>query len=149
MLITMNPVKPIVIEDIPVLNEMLKSENLPQIEPKEFASNYFKYVGTNGSLQGSIGLEIYGNYGLLRSMVVDKNYRNQGIAHLLVSRILEESKKLRLKEIYLLTTTADKYFAQKGFSYMDRTETPAEIKQSKEYSSQCPSSSTLMKMSIL
>ena len=132
------------ISDLFRINQLLESEHLPVVDPKEFTNYFYKVTNDQNTTIGAIGLEIYGNYGLLRSMVVDKNYRNKGIANLLVEQIMEISKGLDLHEVYLLTTTADKYFLRKGFEVKKRENCPVKIKESKEFSSICPASSVLM-----
>jgi amino-acid N-acetyltransferase len=136
------------VKDLPEINRLLNSEQLPQVDPDEFTAYYFKSSNEKGQINGAIGLEIYGMYGLLRSLVVDKNFRNQGIANLLVNQVISISRDIRLKEVYLLTSTAENYFLKKEFKPADRKQAPEEIKACKEYSSICPSTSMLMKISI-
>ncbi len=136
------------INDLFELNQLLESVYLPVVDPKEFTDYFYKSLSLENKIIGAIGLEIYGNYGLLRSLVVDSSYRNKGIANQLVGQIIETSKELGLQEVYLLTTTADKYFLKKGFEIRQRENCPAEIKGSKEFSSICPVSSVLMSKKI-
>src|SRR6185295_4203661 len=103
-------------------------------------------VATNGSsdLIGCIGLERYGADGLLRSFAVDPAYRGTGIGHELLHRLLSRDGKSELHNVHLLTTTAERFFDRYGFRVVSREEAPASIKDTVEFTSLCPSSSTYM-----
>jgi amino-acid N-acetyltransferase len=133
--------------DYQAVRELLSKHKLP-IEDINLELTRFFVVKQHGSLVGVIGMEQYGEYGLLRSMATDPVYRNNGIASSLVAELLKYGKRLGLKEIYLLTETAENYFTKKGFQKINREETPAAIKQSAEFSHLCPSSAVVMKKEI-
>ena len=60
----------------------------------------------------------------------------------MVGRLLE-SAAVRGAGVYLLTTTADRYFASSG-SAVDRAAVPAAIRPSPEFASICPDDATVM-----
>ncbi len=123
---------------------ILFAEKLPVDDLPEMLDNFL--VATEGEqLIGVIGLEIYGGYGLLRSLAVLSEYRNKGVAGLLIRHL---EKNAGLKELYLLTETAPEYFAGKGFQKVTRDEVPDEVKMSSEFSNVCPVSAIAMKKSI-
>lgn len=97
---------------------------------------------------GVIGLESYGKYGLLRSMVVDQQHRNKNIASRLVTELENKATAAGIDWIYLLTETASKYFGRKGYQQIDRDTVPDPIKASSEFASVCPTSATVMKKHI-
>jgi arsenate reductase (thioredoxin) len=86
---------------------------------------------------------------LLRSMITNPAYRNKGIAGKLVRQLFQYAQSLKLTEIYLLTETAEKYFANKGFTSVLRDNVPEAIKQSQEFSHTCPSTAIVMKKEIM
>jgi amino-acid N-acetyltransferase len=49
-----------------------------------------------------------------------------------------------VSRVYLLTTTAEKFFDRLGYRKTDRESAPAPIRQTKEFSGLCPSSSAFM-----
>jgi protein-tyrosine-phosphatase/N-acetylglutamate synthase-like GNAT family acetyltransferase len=108
----------------------------------------FWLVKDGDKAAGVIGIEILGEYGLLRSMATDAAYRNQGIATLLVNELEKYAREQKLKAIYLLTTTAEKYFDKRDYSKIQREEAPGAIKASPEFSHLCPSSAVVMKKEI-
>jgi amino-acid N-acetyltransferase len=126
---------------------MLSAEKLPVDDLPEHPDNFF--VATdNGRLTGVIGLEIYGDYGLLRSLAVVSEYRNKGIAGKLMEQLESIAKSKGLKELYLLTETAPGYFERKGFQKVTRNGVPEEVKTSSEFSHVCPVSAIVMKKLI-
>jgi len=126
---------------------ILSAEKLPVDDLPEKLDT-FLVARDNGQLVGVIGLEVYGTYGLLRSLAVLPGYRNKGIAGKLINRLESVAKLNDLKEIYLLTETAPEYFTGKAFQKITRDEVPDEVKQSSEFSHVCPVSAVVMKKSI-
>ncbi len=85
------------------------------------------------------------NVALLRSLSVSDGKRNSGIGELLVGFVENYVEKQGVHSIYLLTTTAEKFFLKKGYKKIDRINVPDFVKNTKEYSLLCSSSSALMK----
>jgi amino-acid N-acetyltransferase len=49
-----------------------------------------------------------------------------------------------VRELFLLTTTAEPIFARWGFRRVDRAEAPPAIRESREFASLCPASAVFM-----
>ncbi len=128
--------------------DLLTSQKLPVSDIDKNLSHFFA-VKEADKLIGIIGLELYSDYGLLRSMVTSPFHRNIGIATLLLAKLLAYAKKLGLKEIFLLTETAAAFFLKRGFQNISREEAPEALKQSSEFSHLCPLSAILMKKEIV
>ena len=126
---------------------LLEAEKLPVDDLPETLAN-FLVATENGQLIGVGGIEIYGVYGLLRSLAVMPEYRNKGVAGKLIERLESLGSSGGLKALYLLTETAPEYFAGKGFQKISRDEVPDEVKRSSEFSHVCPVSAVVMKKSI-
>jgi len=135
-------------KDFHEIDQLLLSNNLPVIEPAWENSCYLKAITDQDKIVGAIGIEIYGKYGLLRSLVVKHECRNQGIANRLVEKLIEHAQKFYIETLILLTTTADKYFEKKEFQRIDRNEVPSEMKQSSEFKSICPVSAIVLKKQL-
>jgi amino-acid N-acetyltransferase len=127
------------------ITTMLIAEKLPVDDLPKTLDN-FLVATEDGKLIGVIGLEKYDDYGLLRSLAVLPDYRNKGVAAQLIGHL---EKSTGLKELYLLTETASKYFAGKGFQKITRDEVPEGVKMSSEFSHVCPVSAIVMKKSIV
>lgn len=126
---------------------LLSSEKLPVEDLPPILENFL--AATEGNeLTGVIGLEIYGDYGLLRSLAVKPAFRNQNIAGRLIAQIEIFAASRGLKVIFLLSETAPDYFARKGYQKITRSEVPAEVQRSTEFSHVCPHSAIVMKKDI-
>jgi amino-acid N-acetyltransferase len=122
---------------------LLQKEKLPTQDLPDSPDMF--WVAVNNELViGAIGLEQYGNCGLLRSMVVDPAYRSKGVASRMIEKLESEAIHSGISCIYLLTETAAPYFEKKGYTKISRDNVPAEIKGSSEFSSVCPVSATVM-----
>ncbi|AEI50473.1 Methyltransferase type 11 [Runella slithyformis DSM 19594] len=97
---------------------------------------------------GSAGADINGTTGLLRSVAVGEGFRNYKIAGRLINEVTKQARLKGVKELYLITTTADGYFEKQGYTVVNRAEVPTEIAQSRQFSNICPSSAVVMKKRI-
>ncbi len=108
----------------------------------------FSVVHDDGRVVGLAGLEVYEAFGLLRSVAVEPAYRGQGLAAMLVEACLGLARKMGLRAVYLLTTSASDYFRRRGFTDCPREEAPAAIRESWEFRAGCPSTAVFMKRSV-
>lgn len=97
-----------------------------------------------GSIIGTIGLEMYGKEGLLRSFSVVSSQRNQRVGSALYSVLFTFAEKNGLENLHLLTTTAEYYFSKKGFKKEEKEKAPGGIASSTEFDAVCPSYSVYM-----
>jgi amino-acid N-acetyltransferase len=93
---------------------------------------------------GVAGLEVCGGDALLRSVAVADEWRSRGLGRALVARVISDAEARGLHALYLLTTTADRYFPSFGFHRIARDEVPAPIRATKEFRDACPESATVM-----
>jgi amino-acid N-acetyltransferase len=89
-------------------------------------------------------LEKYNNVGLLRSLAVTDLFKNRQVGTRLIRHIFDLCASEHIDKIYLLTTTAEKYFIKFGFLKIDRSEAPDILKQTREFKDICPVSAVLM-----
>ncbi|MGZ4009031.1 MAG: arsenic resistance N-acetyltransferase ArsN2 [Mucilaginibacter sp.] len=127
---------------------LLSAEKLP-VDDLPAALDNFLVVHEGDSIIGVVGLEIYGDYGLLRSLSVSPGSRGQGIAGKLVEQIESLGRSKGLKAVYLLTETAPEYFAGKGYVKITRADVPADVQQSSEFSHVCPQSAIVMRKYLI
>jgi amino-acid N-acetyltransferase len=130
--------------DVLSIVELLKSSSLPTDDIGTSKIDFIVATGSGEKLIGCIGVERFGSDGLLRSFSVDSDYRDKTIGSQLISRLVAVSNQSGINTLHLLTTTAEKYFAAKGFSVAARSEAPGSIQSTIEFSSLCPSSSAYM-----
>jgi len=134
----------------PCLDEvitLLEDNNLPSSDIKDLNLESFFGMYINNTLEGIVGLEVYKELALLRSLAVSTN-KSSGIGSMLLEHIDSFSKSNNINTLYLLTTTADKYFLKKGFIIIDKKEAPKIIQNTTEFNSICPDSSIFMKKEL-
>ena len=123
---------------------LLEAEGLPASDLTESHLKHFFFTGSDGAPSALVGLEIYDEAALLRSLVVSADARTQGLGSALVRHAEGYAAARRVRSIYLLTTTAEAYFEHRGYRRVDRTQAPASIQSTREFASLCPSSSAFM-----
>jgi amino-acid N-acetyltransferase len=123
---------------------LLEAEGLPTGDLTEAHLRHFFFIGTDGAPSALVGLEIYGEDALLRSLVVSATARTQGLGSALVQRAEEYAAAHQVRALYLLTTTAESYFAHRGYKRIDRAQAPPSIQSTREFASLCPASSAFM-----
>jgi amino-acid N-acetyltransferase len=123
--------------------ELLKKNNLPteDINP----GTQLFVVEEGDEVIATVAVEYDYNDALLRSLSVSEDKRSSGIGAELVDFIEDYVSKQGVRTIYILTTTAANFFSRRGYTLIDRSNVPQFIKDTKEYSVICASSSTLMR----
>lgn len=105
--------------------------------------NFLGYGGKSSPV-AVVGVEIYGTIGLLRSLAVAEEARGSGVGTRLVNAIECFAKYRGVVDLYLLTSTAKRFFESLGYSEIARVDAPAAIAATKEFSSICPGTATFM-----
>lgn len=131
-------------QDLPEVLQLLKLLDLPIEGVKEHFQNFFT-MREDEMIVGCVGVEIYENIGLLRSIGIHPSFQGRGFGQQMVGRIEEFSVEKELNSIYLLTETAEKFFLNLGYNYVPREEVDVKIKQSIEFTTLCPSSPVMVK----
>jgi amino-acid N-acetyltransferase len=131
----------------PMVIALLQAEKLPVEDLPASLDNFFVALNEDKVI-GAIGLEQYGHYGLLRSMVVHAAHRNTHIASRLVEQLEHYGNTLAISDMYLLTETAPAYFEKKGYQKIKREEVPSALQVSSEFSHVCPVSAIAMKKEL-
>ncbi|MEM7454890.1 MAG: arsenic resistance N-acetyltransferase ArsN2 [Planctomycetota bacterium] len=98
----------------------------------------------SGQPAGACAVEPRGNYGLLRSLVVSRDFQGLGYGRKLVESVETSACGLGISELYLLTETAESFFHNLGYQPVDREAVPQEIRLTTEFSSICPDSAACL-----
>ena len=130
--------------DLAAVEELLLNSNLPVDGVRDHFADFIVAEDSNG-IEGAVGLEKYDSVALLRSAVVAPEYRGSGVGKRLVEQVLERAEEDGIDELYLLTTTAEKYFPRFGFKATSRAAVPEELKASAEFRGACPDTAVVMK----
>ena len=133
--------------DATKIKELLSENDLPNEDIDKHVSN-FLLAEQPDRLVGIVGLEIERSEGLLRSLAISQAGRCQGIGSTLLKKNKSYARLKNVKEVYLLTTTAEKYFEKQGFKTITRDVVPEGIKGTKEFRNLCPSTAVCMVQQI-
>jgi amino-acid N-acetyltransferase len=133
--------------DFAAVIRLLENASLPTLGVTGTLADFL--VAERGDrIVGAIGMERYGPAALLRSAVVESNGRGSGIGRKLVESLLTGAEASGVREMYLLTTTAEHYFPRFGFRAIARTDVPAGVQASAEFREACPASAVVMRKSL-
>ncbi len=129
-------------EEMPGALSLLKSSGLTLegVEDTEF------WIAKSGErIIGTVGLETWGDQGLLRSLAVDKELRNLGIGRALVLHVIELAKNKKLKELFLITEAVQNYYLKFGFELVERNKISGNVLNSQEFRGACLESANVMR----
>jgi N-acetylglutamate synthase-like GNAT family acetyltransferase len=129
--------------DLPAIERLLTASKLPLDGVRE-ALPSFVVAEADGDLVGVAGLEPCRDNALLRSVAVTAEWRSRGVGRALVERVIAEAESRGVHALYLLTTTAERWFPSFGFRVIARDETPADVRATAEFSGACPASAAVM-----
>lgn len=100
--------------DLPAIRALLAVLGLPHEDVGPPHQRLLVAPGA-AALAGCGGLELHGDAALLRSLVVAPERHGTGVGRALHAALLEEATRLRLAQLWLLTTTAQRFFAGAGW----------------------------------
>jgi len=129
--------------DLEPIEQLLVASGLPTAGVADALAG-FLVAEHDDSLVGVAGVEDCDEYGLLRSTAVAPAWRSRGLGRQLVERAIAESEGKGMRALYLLTTTAERYFPGFGFSTTTRDTVPAALRGTQEFLGACPASATVM-----
>ena len=129
--------------DLPRVEALLRASELP-LAGVAAALPTFLVAEAGAEIVGVAGLEVCCDNALLRSVAVAPEFRSRGLGRALVLRLIGTAESRGLRALYLLTTTADQYFPSLGFTRIERSDVPEDIRATDEFTSACPASATVM-----
>src|SRR5690349_21757775 len=97
---------------------------------------------------GTAGLEFYAEGALLRSVAVEPRWQGKQLGHQLTDAAMQLATTHGAEAVFLLTTTAERFFPKFGFEQIDREQVPASVRQSVEFQSACPASAVVMRRQL-
>jgi amino-acid N-acetyltransferase len=130
--------------DLPALIELLQTAKLPHQDVTEALLAHFLLVKRGGTLVGAVGLEPLGTVGLLRSLVVAAPHRHSGLGVKLTAALERCARHAGIEQLYLLTTSAESFFARLGYRVIPRADAPPALQGTTEFRELCSSTSVCM-----
>jgi amino-acid N-acetyltransferase len=125
--------------------DLLNGADLP-IEDltNEKMKNFMVARGKDNCIIGVIGVEMYQENGLLRSLAVHPAHRGKGVGCRLTRKIESFALHSGIKTLYLLTMTAADFFSKIGYEVTKRNKVPESIAKTEEFKNICPISAVCL-----
>jgi len=139
------------VADLPAAVTLLRSRELPVDGFGDLLRAHPEHVliaELNGALVGCAALDVHGRDALLRSVAVARDLATLGVGTRLVTDLLSHAARSGISAVFLLTTTADAWFPRFGFATIERTDVPAALAGTVEFTKACPSSATVMRATL-
>jgi len=118
-----------------------------QLDCSDLTAEHLRHFfgsGTKEEPEGIVGLELFGNVGLLRSLAVVSSRQRAGLGSKLVAHAEQYARNHGVTSLYVLTVTAEDFFIHRGYQRCRREDAPSAIRETKEFSEICPVSSAFM-----
>lgn len=131
------------------VKELLESCGLPVVDIPGNDQIQFFGIKTDGALSAVVGIEVYGEYALVRSLAVKQQFRGRGIGRDLIASLEDWARRKLVTRLFLLTETAGRFFGYQGYRPIPRSETPQVIEGTSEFSGICPGSAELMTKELI
>jgi amino-acid N-acetyltransferase len=129
--------------DLAAVEALLRASDLP-LDGVRDALATFVVAESGTDVVGVAGLEVCCDNALLRSVAVRPEWRSHGVGRALVTRVISDAESRGIHALYLLTTSADRYFPSFGFRTIARDDVPADVRETAEFREACPASATVM-----
>jgi amino-acid N-acetyltransferase len=126
------------------VRRLLAAAQLPVADLSAAHLAHFFGCGPQDHPQGVGGVELHGSDALLRSLAVDETLRGRGCGKALVATLEHHAREQGARRIYLLTTTAARFFEGLGYRAVARDAAPERIRATPEFSTLCPASAVFM-----
>jgi predicted N-acetyltransferase YhbS len=81
-------------------------------------------------------------------VAVAPGWQGRGVGEALVGTLMAQARRRGLREVCLLTTTAEGWFTRFGFERRERASVPPALRASAEFQGACPDGAVLMGLSL-
>jgi amino-acid N-acetyltransferase len=133
--------------DLPEIHALLERLHLPLAGVDEHLPTML-VAREGGQIVGTAALELYADGALLRSVAVEPRRQGAQLGHRLTDAALRLATTHGANTVFLLTTTAERFFPRFGFEPIGREQVPASVRESVEFQSACPASAIVMRKQI-
>lgn len=133
--------------DLPEIRALLERLQLPLAGVDEHLPTML--VAREGEqIVGTAALELYADGALLRSVAVEPRWQGNQLGHQLTDAALRLATTFGANAVFLLTTTAERFFPKFGFEQIEREQVPPSVRASVEFQSACPASAIVMRKQL-
>jgi amino-acid N-acetyltransferase len=137
-------IEPATEHDLPAIHALLERLHLPLAGVDAHLPTLL-VAREDEQIVGTAALELYADGALLRSVAVDTRRQGQRLGQQLTDAALELATARGAETVFLLTTTAERFFPKFGFEPIDREQVPLSVRASVEFQSACPASAIVMR----
>ncbi len=127
---------------------LLAACGLPEADLEAAHFQHFFGCGPESEPRGIVGVELLGPVALLRSLAVHESARGRGCGARLVREAERHAAANRVRELYLLTESADGFFLALGYEPVERAAVPEPIRGTGEFTHLCPSGARVMRKDL-
>jgi len=133
--------------DLPGIRALLERLHLPLAGLDQHLTTML--VAKDGEqIVGTAAVELYADGALLRSVAVEPRRQGKRLGHQLTGAALQLAATHGTNTVFLLTTTAERFFPRFGFERIDREQVPPSVRASVEFQSACPASAIVMRKQL-
>jgi amino-acid N-acetyltransferase len=133
--------------DLPAIRALLVRLHLPLAGIDEHLPNIL-VVRQGDQIVGTAALEFFPDGALLRSVAVEPQEQGRRLGHQLTNAALGVASEQKADAVFLLTTTAERFFPRFGFERITRDQVPRSVRNSVEFQSACPASAIVMRKQL-
>jgi amino-acid N-acetyltransferase len=134
--------------DLSAVRRLLDDAQLPTADLASNPALRCWVLEVRNELIGVIGLECADVGALVRSLVVAEDHRGQGWGRELLMTLEREAGALGIRQLVLLTETAQQFFSAHDYAVIERGHVPEALLQTAEFHSLCPVSAVCMTKSL-
>ncbi|HEY0942072.1 MAG TPA: arsenic resistance N-acetyltransferase ArsN2 [Steroidobacter sp.] len=122
---------------------LLQANDLPTSDLADCRPE-FVVIEDGDELIGTGGVQAFGNAALVRSVAIAKDRQRAGLGSSLLGALERHASALGIRELVLLTQTAEQFFTRHGYTRIERSSVPVPIQATAEFRSLCPASAVCM-----
>jgi UDP-N-acetylmuramate: L-alanyl-gamma-D-glutamyl-meso-diaminopimelate ligase len=143
-------VEPAAASDLPLITQLLGRMALPDDGVAEHVRDFAVIRDAQRrALVGTVGVELYDDAALLRSLAVAPERRGQGLGWMLVDYAIQRARSRGARQLYVITESATDFFSKRcGFQPISRDEVEAAVTASLELTMPCCQGATCMRLAL-
>ena len=133
--------------DLPAIRALLEQLRLPLAGVDEHLPTML-VARVGEQVVGTAALESYSDGALLRSLAVAPHQQGTQLGHQLTDAALVLAAAQGASTVFLLSTTAERFFPKFGFEQIARDDVPPSVRRSVEFESACAASAIVMRKQL-
>jgi amino-acid N-acetyltransferase len=122
---------------------LLQANELPTSDLAECRPE-FVIIEEGGELIGTGAMQVFGDVALVRSVAIANDRQKTGLGSSLLNALERHASALGVRELVLLTQTAEPFFERHGYARVERSSVPQAVQATAEFRSLCPASAVCM-----